>query len=560
MPTTTMFYLSVGEPHKNKNDMSVKDEADPIQKNVETDQLKEMAATKSVLGTFEELTALMSANKCKEAKLFVRDNNWPLRHPVRSRLWEELCRRQVQDNIVVESYYWDTVKQMSDVDSRFHLPSFVDPAHTMSYHLTTAGRQQADRIISVVAFSYPAITFSPTIYSITCLLLHYMSEEACYDCLCALLSWKQGKFIIQTKLMYETSWRTVLHLTKKFAKVAYGNINKYLRGTETTEQVFELWLWWIFKHLPFSYLIRVMDCFLFEGSKVLYRTAMAILILFQKHTAKVDSKWAREASVYGTSATIAKFCEDIPVTPEKLLKVAFSIRALSQSEVNRILVRTEMYLKSRRSSNTPTNGMTKSRSTEGIPTSQSQLNIQMASHTLNIHELLVLWSWLPARITMYQPQLLYTTDEHGCSLTTFYSRVDEWEPTVLVIKTTTDEILGAYCSNKWAQRKVKDECGQKYTYFGTGETFIFTIAPKCKKYSWVGIHQNSGSSSLKHAEELFMAGDATMLTIGGGSGQAILLDEDIRFGRTESCQTFSNQPLCASNDFECKVVEVFGFS
>lgn len=59
---------------------------------------------------------------------------------------------------------------------------------------------------------------------------------------------------------------------------------------------------------------------------------------------------------------------------------------------------------------------------------------------LCVLQLFTLWSWLPARITMYTPTLLYTTEEHGCSLTTFYVRVEQHEPTLLMIKTCNNEV------------------------------------------------------------------------------------------------------------------------
>jgi len=61
-----------------------------------------------------------------------------------------------------------------------------------------------------------------------------------------------------------------------------------------------------------------------------------------------------------------------------------------------------------------------------------------------ILQLFTLWTWLPVRITMYQPVLLYTTEEHGCSLTTFYVRVEHHEPTVLMIKTCNNEVCRPY--------------------------------------------------------------------------------------------------------------------
>lgn len=42
-------------------------------------------------------------------------------------------------------------------------------------------------------------------------------------------------------------------------------------------------------------------------------------------------------------------------------------------------------------------------------------------------------------------------------------------------------------------------------------------------------------------------------------GQAIWMDENIRYGKTDRCQTFNNPPLCPSGDFEIRVLEVYGF-
>lgn len=155
------------------------------------------------------------------------------------------------------------------------------------------------------------------------------------------------------------------------------------------------------------------------------------------------------------------------------------------------------------------------------------------NHLIYSHKLFTLWSWLPVRITMYQPVLLYTTEEHGCSLTTFYVRVEQHEPTLLMIKTCNNEVscdwfslnlklivliqtkkvFGAYCSSRWYERNLKDDRGQRQAYFGTGETFLFSLYPERAKYPWVGIE---GDQNLGHGSELFMAADSKMITIGGG--------------------------------------------
>lgn len=118
--------------------------------------------------------------------------------------------------------------------------------------------------------------------------------------------------------------------------------------------------------------------------------------------------------------------------------------------------------------------------------------------------------------------------------------------------------------------------GQRQTYFGTGETFLFSLYPERHKYAWVGMNperqqclvkdddrdsdKGIKSKAIDHSAELFMAADSKMITIGGGDGQAIWMDENIRFGKTDHCSTFDNPPLCANGDFEIRVLEVYGFA
>lgn len=137
------------------------------------------------------------------------------------------------------------------------------------------------------------------------------------------------------------------------------------------------WTWWVLAGLPFPHLVRVMDCFFHEGIKVFYRISLAILILYQKHVPNSSSATASvtdgdgigggggattaatSSSSSSTTTTIAKandnlklnnlkiganwksddkpndiemalpmFCRKLPVSPGKLLRTAFNIRAL----------------------------------------------------------------------------------------------------------------------------------------------------------------------------------------------------------------------------------------
>ncbi|XP_044267937.1 GTPase-activating protein skywalker isoform X4 [Tribolium madens] len=550
------------------------------------------------LKSIGDVQSLLQQGRKQDVKHLLRNNAWPVDSPIRGQLWSLLCiQHQNKSNNMSDGFYWDMVNQVFGStelpDKPISLPPFVEPSHCQLYYLTHRGRSVADRVVSVLGYACPDIVYSPTIYPICALLLHYMTEEQCYHCMASLVASKEKTFITQTKLLYEVTWKTVMQICKKHVKGAAVHLQRHCNSSRA-ERIYMDWIWWIFQGLPFQHLVRVMDCFFHEGIKVLYRTAMAILILFHKSSSSPSSEWLMEIQKNGIDSALNKFCKEMPVTPQKVLKVAFGIRGLSSAYISRVFIRTEMVLKSKNVIN-GSRQLVRSRSSENLPNSQSQNNIQMVSHTLTIRErmseemynemgahspgprtlsmgiypiqninsrildhqdLLTLWSWLPVRITMYQPILLYTTEEHGCSLTTFYVRVEHHEPTLLMIKTCNNEVFGAYCSSRWGERNQKDDRGNRQAYFGTGETFLFSLYPERAKYQWVGIE----GDKVGHGAELFMAADAKMITIGGGEGQAIWMDENIRFGKTDRCQTFNNPPLCPSGDFEIRVLEVYGFA
>lgn len=56
----------------------------------------------------------------------------------------------------------------------FTLPTFVETNHRHLHHLNSTGKHITDRVVYVLGFVCPDITFSPVIYSLTSLMLHFM--------------------------------------------------------------------------------------------------------------------------------------------------------------------------------------------------------------------------------------------------------------------------------------------------------------------------------------------------------------------------------------------------
>lgn len=90
-------------------------------------------------------------------------------------------------------------------------------------------------------------------------------------------------------------------------------------------------------------------------------------------------------------------------------------------------------------------------------------------------QLEALWVWLPQRLQIKEIQMIFTTEQHGRSLITFYNLCANEEPTILLIKTQKDQVFGAFCSHAWRRSN---------QYYGNGESFLFKLAPQMGKFGW----------------------------------------------------------------------------
>ncbi|XP_060604259.1 GTPase-activating protein skywalker-like isoform X2 [Ruditapes philippinarum] len=494
----------------------------------------------------ELLLQYLKRHQKKQYKAVLRNGSWDIKHNIRHSLWFNICHylHKADDHDIFSEFAEDLFSPGDASDIR--VPAFVDVDHLNYYHLSQDGIHSAKQILCVLEHSCPDIIYSPILFSVLSLFLHYMDVSQCYNCLYSLLRNKESGFLPTTKVSVEASKLVIRDLAKKYAKSGYVLV---VRNCGNVDQVFDTWIWWIFEDLPFSYLVRIMDCYLNEGIKVFYRVALAILTLFAKTNIKKSPK--KDNSTGNILSALRQFCREVPVGVDKLLKTGFSIRGLGRKEIRKLQVKHEMYVTSTKHVNNFNEGQASrlsiTRSFSGPIVLQN-----LGTDTLTVDMLYAILKWIPTRYAICQPELLYTSEEHGTSLVTLYQRVENYQPTIIVIKTTQDEVFGAFCSACWRDRRQKS---QLLSYFGTGETFLFTLWPEKKKYEWVGLKEEN----ISNTASMFQAGDRKILTVGGGHGNAISLDENLLHCRTEKCDTFDNEPLSKCEDFQCKVVEVYGF-
>ncbi|ENN74421.1 hypothetical protein YQE_09005, partial [Dendroctonus ponderosae] len=129
-----------------------------------------------------DVRALLQSGKVQEVKQLLRANAWPANHPIRKELWPLLCKQHGKaGGVSGDGFYWDMVVQVfgsAELPERpVGLPPFVEPSRCHAYHLTRSGRACADRVISVLGYACPDIVYSPAIYPICALLLHYVTGK-----------------------------------------------------------------------------------------------------------------------------------------------------------------------------------------------------------------------------------------------------------------------------------------------------------------------------------------------------------------------------------------------
>ncbi|KAI9026596.1 TLD-domain-containing protein [Phycomyces nitens] len=152
-------------------------------------------------------------------------------------------------------------------------------------------------------------------------------------------------------------------------------------------------------------------------------------------------------------------------------------------------------------------------------------------------------SHMPSRIAAStQWELLYSLDQHGASLNTFYSRIKEKGPCILILENSEEEIFGAYISEPFQSGSL---------YYGSGECFLWRIEPNCQSvqvYPWT------------MANNYLIFSNQDCIALGGGNGQfGLWINSDLMHGHTEPCATFGNPPLGNSSKFECVALEMWGF-
>lgn len=139
---------------------------------------------------------------------------------------------------------------------------------------------------------------------------------------------------------------------------------------------------------------------------------------------------------------------------------------------------------------------------------------------------------------------LFQTRIHGYSLSTLFSKTNKKSPLILFIKTTRNEVLGAFIYN---ELKIADK------YYGNYETFVFHFQPNMEFFHW--------DIRKPKSNRYFILSNLDSISFGAssekGEGSAIFIRKDLNTGFSEQCDTYSSPQLTSTKKFTIEDLEIW---
>jgi len=173
-----------------------------------------------------------------------------------------------------------------------------------------------------------------------------------------------------------------------------------------------------------------------------------------------------------------------------------------------------------------------------LKSSDSTSNFRGESDILSVKDVLYLQYKMPDRHAMERWELVYSTAKHGISINTFYTKVAERAPSIIVVEDSNRNVFGCYATDPWVKSNQE--------YYGSGECFLFKIKPVSKVFKWSKVN------------DYFMFSSKDFISMGvGGDGYGLWLDSDFDQGNSTKCDTFNNEPLSATEQFRVLRMEAW---
>ncbi|GAB5367460.1 hypothetical protein AAMO2058_001232000 [Amorphochlora amoebiformis] len=515
---------------------------------------------------------------------------------------EDIDRERLEDELdSEEEVLWHGHVPESEAEMHAHVPDFGGMSLLHSHPLTANGEIIVKRLLCLIQTLHPHITYCPMLPDLTALLCIHMDDWRAFHLLCTLLKRTNDKDEFYLPLSGE---RFMCHVEslQTLLEARCRTLAKHIEslGIDAVE-IFEVWIARLFVgYLKYRTVLRILDAFLLEGSKILFRIGLAVMIMHRDNL--LLTRTAREFK-----RLLAKLM--ITSTPSKVLfQTAFGLSSFSKKMLRNLHATHKI-------TNIPF---------AKVPVFYTPAFDEKKSDLLTVPRIRFLWKHLDPVHGIQDPVLLFAGKTHGYSLPTLRKLVLDSCGyrrecvAILVVKSEKEVIFGSVLHLLEDSRGRLGSGGGNRRSFRFGQnTFLFTLHPRQAAYELKGIdapslsqaatdditmpghppslgsHTRSnsqpprGSFRLKKSRSTREARTQTKqenhiglhsktwlkfsekrLAFGGPDQTAMNLDEKLHNGSSEPCGLFESPSLSSptssedfkNNLFKATVVELWGLT
>lgn len=458
---------------------------------------------------------------------------------MRGALWPILCDAIVSAAENPELYAQALVRTFGagSGESVLHPATFGAPLNSVAdgLFLSESGRKAQLRLCTVFAIENPDVYYSPALVKLAGVLLHVMDEPMCFEVMFSMVERSRGGNFYLTLTQHEAALfvETFVDLVGK----ELSKIHKHLVRKLKLDLVLVCAAWFdslFFGHLPFWTAMHVLDAFLYEGYKILYRVGLAAIKSVQSELLQCAGAGAAQTVLQ--EALLGQTKSSVLMAAAFKLSLSRKTFAALKAENAKTLHLADM-----------------SRYPRAVAYNRPVLD--RASSLASYEELCCVWSWMPTRHRLKAGLYAFSAAELGYSLSTLINesrfspalRREPDGPFLLLLQAktaSTMHVVGVFFSHALVPEKPSVHTSHAFT--GTGETFVFSLRPEMHVYRW---HPGSNSLFYAYARHTLFVGD-------GASGNALKIDEALRTIISLPCDTFAS-PVLVPSDATCLDVELY---
>ncbi|KAJ5070774.1 tbc1 domain family member [Anaeramoeba ignava] len=363
------------------------------------------------------------------------------------------------------NFYMDQLEKLFGDHVPEHISEFPivadDEFHKFHHFIDTV---PLERILAVLSDQHHDISYCVSISDIISILLVFLEESECYAAIhCMVIMSKKGRKYFET-----TKTNTNL-FEETFRKLLWSKVPSVARKmNELGIQPGEFYSDWFQRtfvtDLPFQAVLRVFDCFLYEGTKIFYRVALSVFMIMKKNLLNAKSKEEFRELVRNFLWNIDNI--------DAILKKGFSI-LLSRSGFDKI---DQENLKMKRDV-LESKIIKKASHVEPIRGSLFRIKIHESGLIKNTHAQKI-YLHIPRHLHSRIPKLIFSTETHGFTLGKLYATCALHSPPfILVIKPfieiPSDYLCGAFLTYT---PQISEE------YYGDGLMMNFYLMKKLILY------------------------------------------------------------------------------